>query len=90
MPSFSADARYLNPFDDTKSTVLVCDANSRGWYGGMEHPSEELRKRFQYKLATLNFDPITKKYTSTLAAVYKNAATRSTIPPLLSWMPSLA
>jgi hypothetical protein len=81
VPSFSPDARYLNPFDDTKASVLICNASSRGWYGGLEYPSEALRKQFENNLSVLNFDPITQEFTTSLAPEYKNTITRSASRP---------
>jgi hypothetical protein len=81
VPSFTPDARYLNPFDDTKATVLLCNASRRGWFGGVDHPSEELREQFKNNMSALNFDPITQNYTTSLAPEYKNTVTRSASRP---------
>jgi hypothetical protein len=44
---------YLNPFDSTRSTGIICDFSKQGWYGGMAYCDGGY------------FDPYTQNCTST-------------------------
>jgi hypothetical protein len=65
VPSFGAQGSpYLNPFDSTQLTSLICKANNtRGWFGGIEHPSKAQRLKYKDKISKLSFHPVLKSWT---------------------------